>query len=205
MVSPINRKPDSLLYAGWITMSALSIPIAWGITFLVITQIEKIIGDTILVNGQTHITEDYLASFILFPLLGLLIGLSQYLLLLRYLPKMGWWVATTFLGWTLPIISLQFVFSLFQIGQMNNSMISRAIPFFLMGSLLGLMQWFVLRKNVRNSGWWILANAAGWGLAIAITSGDISNSLAVLTVSLLPPLITCVVLWILLTWSRRID
>jgi len=199
------RKPDSLLYAGWITLNALSIPIAWGITIIVITQIEKVIGGTILVNGQTRITEDYLASFVLFPLLGLITGLSQYLLLRRYLAKMGWWVAATFLGWILPFIILQLVFTVFQIGQTNFAIILRTSIFFLMGGLLGLIQWIVLRKKIQFAGWWILANSLGWGLAILITSGNISNPLANLMVALLPPLVTCVALWVLLSWLPRKD
>ncbi|PKL41571.1 MAG: hypothetical protein CVV42_21240 [Candidatus Riflebacteria bacterium HGW-Riflebacteria-2] len=153
MESSITRKPDSLLYAGWITFNALCIPIAWGITFFVITQIENVIGGTILVNGQTRITEDYLASFVLFPLLGLITGLSQYLLLRRYLAKMGWWVAATFLGWILPFITLMLANSFFQIKQMDDSTISTSILFFLMGGLFGSIQWLALRKKIRNCVW----------------------------------------------------
>lgn len=203
MLTSNNRKPDLLLYAGWITLNALCIPIAWGITIIVITQIEKVIGGTILVNGQTRITEDYLASFVLFPLLGLITGLSQYLLLRRYLAKVGWWVVATFLGWILPFTIMQLVFTLFPIGEKNFASILRTLIFFLMGGLLGLIQWFVLRKRIQDAGWWILANSLGWGLAIWITGGDISNPLANLSVALLPPMVTCFTLWVLLSRLPR--
>ena len=203
MLTSNNRKPDLLLYAGWITLNALCIPIAWGITIIVITQIEKVIGGTILVNGQTRITEDYLASFVLFPLLGLITGLSQYLLLRRYLAKVGWWVVATFLGWILPFTIMQLVFTLFPIGEKNFASILRTLIFFLMGGLLGLIQWFVLRKRIQDAGWWILANSLGWGLAIWITGGDISNPLANLSVALLPPMVTCFTLWVFLSRFPR--
>lgn len=203
MLTSNNRKPDLLLYAGWITLNALCIPIAWGITIIVITQIEKVIGGTIQVNGQTRITEDYLASFVLFPLLGLITGLSQYLLLRRYLAKVGWWVVATFLGWILPFTIMQLVFTLFPIGEKNFASILRTLIFFLMGGLLGLIQWFVLRKRIQDAGWWILANSLGWGLAIWITGGDISNPLANLSVALLPPMVTCFTLWVLLSRLPR--
>jgi hypothetical protein len=30
------------------------------------------------------------------------------------------------------------------------------------GALLGLFQWLVLRRHIQNAGWWVLANAAAW-------------------------------------------
>jgi hypothetical protein len=39
----------------------------------------------------------------------------------------------------------------------------------LMGASLGFAQWLVLRRHLTNSGWWVLASAAGYGLGSEVT------------------------------------
>jgi len=43
-----------------------------------------------------------------------------------------------------------------------------------LGALLGVAQWFVLRRHVRRAGWWVLANALAWagGMAVAFFGAD---------------------------------
>ena len=205
MLTTESRKPGWLLYPGWVVLSALSIPLAWGITLVVISQIEKVIGDTIQVGGQTRITEDYLASFVLFPLLFLFTGLLQYLILRHYLPGMGWWIPATALSWLLPFGIMRLVYFLLPAGLAVDSTLLNALLIALMGSLIGLIQWLVLRKHVRQAGWWILACAVGWGLAFLVIGPSISSTLDVVIVALLPPLVTCLALWALLDWLPRRD
>lgn len=38
----------------------------------------------------------------------------------------------------------------------------------LFGGPLGILQWLVLRKQVRRSGWWIAATAIGWAVGYAV-------------------------------------
>ena len=99
-----SRKPEWYFYPGWVVLSAISIPIAWVIYWALISQVEKVMGGTIQVGGQTRITEDFLLLYILCPALGLVTGLLQYLLLRRYLLRMGWWITATTLGWSLAFI-----------------------------------------------------------------------------------------------------
>jgi len=205
MLTTERRKPGWLLYPGWVVLSALSIPLAWGITWVVISQIEKVIGGTIQVGGQTRITEDYLASFILFPLLFLFTGLLQYLILGHYLTGMGWWIPATALSWLLPLGIMRLVYFFLPAGLAVDSTLLNALLIALMGSLIGLSQWLVLRKHVRQAGWWILACAVGWGLVFLVTGPSISSTPDVVVVALLPPLVTCLALWALLDWLPQRD
>ena len=106
MVARDNRKPDLVFYPAWVVLSAISIPIAWYIALAIISQVEKTVGGTIQVGGQTHVTEDFLLVYVFLPMLGLITGFLQYLLLRRYLPRMGWWIAATVLGWLLLFVVL---------------------------------------------------------------------------------------------------
>jgi peptidoglycan/LPS O-acetylase OafA/YrhL len=168
------------------------------------SAIVRVVGDTIQVGGETHITEDYLFSYILFPLLGLLNGLLQYLVLRRCLPRMGWWIGATVLGWLLPLGIFRLVYFLFPAAMVPSTLMN-ALQLALLGGLLGLCQWLVLRKKVPRAGWWILACAVGWSLAFLVAGATISTDLDVWAIALLPPLVTCLAMWALLDWLPRRD
>ena len=71
-----NRKPEWYFYPGWVVLSVISFLVAWATCWALISQVEKVVGDTMLVRGQTHITEDFLLTYMYFPVLGLLDRLS---------------------------------------------------------------------------------------------------------------------------------
>jgi hypothetical protein len=91
------------LFPTWVVLSPLSICVAWLISWAIISRIEHAVGGTIEVAGHTRITEGFSLGYIFVPLLALLIGLLQHLLLRHYLSRMGWRIAATALGWLLGI------------------------------------------------------------------------------------------------------
>jgi RsiW-degrading membrane proteinase PrsW (M82 family) len=52
----------------------------------------------------------------------------------------------------------------------NEDRMDGVIMFPIIATMLGALQWFVLRKRITKSGWWILATAValGGGIALAI-------------------------------------
>jgi hypothetical protein len=94
--------------------------------------------------------------------MGMGIGLGQWLVLRKHLKQTGWWVLATVLplflqgafNWSLPSVTPSV-----QVGV--NTMLS-------LGIFFGLCQWFVLRGRVPYAGWWIAISIAGWGLALAL-------------------------------------
>jgi hypothetical protein len=188
-----NRKPEWFFYPGWVVLSAISIPIAWVIYWALISLIKKVVGGTIQVGGQTRITEDFLLLYILCPALSLVTGLLQYLLLRRYLQRMGWWIATTTLGWSLAFIGGSLLYRASYTTLDVNSMGFVALSIVLVGGAIGLAQWLVLRRRVRYAAWWILANVLGWG---ALIVGETFSSL--LAFLMMPAIATSFALWLLL-------
>ena len=188
-----NRKPEWYFYPGWIVLSVISFLVAWAICWALISQVEKIVGDTMLVRGQTHITEDFLFTYMYFPVLGLLTGFLQYLLLRRYLLRMGWWIATTALGWSLAFIGGSLLYRASYTTLDVNSMGFVALRIVLVGGAIGLAQWLVLRQCVQHAAWWILANVLGWGIAALV-----AGATYLLALSIIPAIATSVVLWLLL-------
>ena len=144
-----SRKPKWFFYPGWVVLSTLSIPIAWFISWVIISQIKRAVGGTMEVAGRTRITEDLMIDYVFFSLLVLLSGLLQYLLLRHYLPRMGWWIAATALGWPLGIAVVYLGYTIWPVALNANSMWSAA----LIGAVIGLAQWLVLRRRVPRAGW----------------------------------------------------
>jgi hypothetical protein len=179
-------------------LSAISIPIAWVIYWALISLIKKVVGDTIQVGGQPHITEDFLLLYILSPAIGLVTGIFQYLLLRRHLPRMGWWITATTLGWALAFIGGDLLFSTLYGTLDVDSIWSGPLMIVLVGGSLGPAQWLVLRRCVHHAAWWILVNVLVWGIVSLVTGGTISSLLDLLAFALIPGIATSVVLWLLL-------
>ena len=197
MMQADNRKPAWLFYPGWVALSAISIPIAWSITWAIVSRIVQVVGGRIQVAGQSHITEDFIGAYVLLPMLGLLIGVLQYLLLRRYLPRMVWWIPATVLGWALPLL-----LGLASVGWLPALAIdpvwSGALGFALIGASIGVCQWLVLRRRIHRATLWVLTSILGWGVSGLVTGETISSQLDVIAVALLPPTAASIAWWLLL-------
>lgn len=200
MISRSQRMPAWMLIFGWMGLSILSLLLAWWLTIVILKGIQDVIGGTIQVNGQTHITEDYLAAYVIFTLVGFLSGLLQFLLIRKFISKAGGWILATFLGWIIPFVIVKLLSLLDPTGLYVN--IFLAVPFLLMlaGGVLGLQQWRVLKLQVRHAGWWILISGLAWGLTGLIIGSTISETYDFWVLLLLPALATGLGLWLLLVW-----
>ncbi|MBI5877113.1 MAG: hypothetical protein HZB53_05625 [Chloroflexi bacterium] len=190
MIAGENRKPAWLFYPAWVIVSAISLPIAWVIAWAIMAQVVKAVGDTIQVGGQSHITEDFLFIYFILPVLGLVAGLLQYLLLRRYLPRMAWWVAATALGWSL-------LSALMGVVTFSAGVVPPAVVIALIGVATGVPQWLVLRRRVPRAALWILASVLGWGIAF-LPLGSSASQAGALTVALLPSIAASIAWWLLL-------
>lgn len=111
------KKPEWSFYGAWILLSVLSVPIAFVLSLLIMKLATMFVGDFIYVDGVPHITEDYLSSYSFVPLLGIVTGIAQYLLLIfglrelmaTFLPTCATAVTLAFLFNQNPLVELQSV------------------------------------------------------------------------------------------------
>jgi hypothetical protein len=94
-------------------------------------------------------------------LVGALLGLGQWFVLRRYLPRIEWWVIASFLGYAVG-------YSLVLVPIPAVDEFGPAKLVLGLGSTLGILQWLTLRGRVPQAGWWIIISLAGWALAIAL-------------------------------------
>ena len=112
---------------------------------------------------------------------GITVGTAQWLVLRRPMKSIRWrvWVLATaigaFVAWTLGMIPSTFMFAGADSGGAAPAQISdlviyalAAVMGFVLGLILGVPQWLVLRHHLPRSGWWVLANALAWMVGMVI-------------------------------------
>jgi hypothetical protein len=116
-------------------------------------------------------------------------------LLRRYLPRMGWWIGATTLGWFLATVIILF---LTEGLTMNANWFYFWIIPSLIGGSVGFGQWLLLRRRVPRAGWWIPATIAGW-LAVRLAAGEtLVGPLDIAYLAILPALATAVTFGLLI-------
>ena len=190
-----NEKPGWFFYFGWVALNVVAVIMAWYIAWAIISEVTEIVGSTIQVGGESHITEDFLFLYMLLPIIGLLTGILQYILLRRYLPQMVWWIATTFLGWLMPFVIGFIISRLFVRG---NSTVLIMLGMFVLGTTIALPQWWLLRKRVLLAWWWVLVFGLGWGMVGLLNLVTSDPFPVLLGIAVVPAIATSIACWLLL-------
>ncbi len=96
---------------------------------------------------------------------GAVAGALQWLVLRGRLARAGWWIAASTVGWAVGGIMLE-------AGRAGVAALPGEIPGWFLGGFLGgfgvvggvvagFLQWLVLRRQLAQAGWWIVASAGG--------------------------------------------
>lgn len=200
MLTANLEKPRWTFYLGWVVLNSLAIVAAWFLAWGLISLITRIVGDTITIAGEPRIIEDFLLLYVFFPIVGLLAGFLQFLLLRRYIPRLSGWILATFFGWLMPFITGFFILTV--LG-MENDPVSVMVGLLLIGASIAVPQWWLLRQRVGFAFWWILAYGFSWGLAGLLYLITTENPPALLALVLLPAMATAAACWLLLDWYPR--
>lgn len=120
------------------------------------------------------------------PTVGAVIGITQWLVLRPQVHQAGWWILASTTGWAMGTAVVTLVFPP-EVEVMAGAVL---------GALTGLAQWFVLRRWVRQAGWWIITSTLGWLVGL---TGIMGASLTGAVVGA----ITATALELLLRYTRR--
>ena len=174
-----GKLPDgrTRLWLRWVVANALGELVGLGITALVGAVFFSVIGEdtggsAVLALASVAVLAGTLAE-------GTSVGTAQWLVLRRPLPRLHWrtWAAATgagaFLAWTLGMIPST-VMSLGagssgQAGPEPDQMIVYSLAFamgLVLGPVLGLAQWLVLRRFVGRAALWMPANSLAWAFGM---------------------------------------
>lgn len=170
-------QPDGwTLWGRWVLVNALAEMIGLGLSALltasVFLQFEEQLGvwlgALVIVLGSTILE-------------GTAVGLGQWLVLRSVLPWLKartWWLATSagaFVAWVLGMIPSTVMNTTADAGnapapEMSDWLVfgMAALMGLVLGPVLGLPQWLVLRRRVAGAGWWVVANAVAWAAGMAL-------------------------------------
>lgn len=136
-----------------------------------------IAATTSVVSSNSESVNTVAPLYLIGALGGAALGLTQWLVLRRYIKHVGWWIVATAIGAVIAwLIGLQVGVMLILIF-FNNALFVKTSAallsaIFLLGTwagtVLGFCQWLVLRTHVRNGALWIAASALAWGLALLV-------------------------------------
>ncbi len=110
------------------------------------------------------------------------LALQQWLILRRWIPKVGWWAPVTLVAWAVgptvgfTIGALVSDLSGMALGAVSNvkelpSLVQTFVGYALVGVVVGGGQWLVLRRSLPRAGWWVLASALTWGFGELAAAG----------------------------------
>jgi hypothetical protein len=111
-------------------------------------------------------------------IIGLPIGLSQWIALRRLVPISILWVLTVAIGLLLSMLVLRAVPGRTWEYVDGESVVVLAAVYTAIGFMVGLIQWFLLRRQFPNSLVWLLGSSLGSGLGfgLVLASGLIYQS-----------------------------
>ncbi len=163
--SPAFKSPWRL-WSSWVLAytagSGIGLGLSWVFLLSSITQFNGISSD---IRGSIQFA-------VLSATIGGSIGIAQYCVLA---PRFsGRWIAYTVMGWTVGGFSAVLSASLVPFGAVPDY-IAITLPGAIWGAVLGASQWLLLRRQFRQSGWWIAANAACLAFGIALTRWAIGD------------------------------
>lgn len=135
---------------------------------------------------------------------GALVGVAQWVVLHRYIPRLPWrqWVLATaagaFIAWALGMMPSTLIeLSANTDGSASDPTFASlsdltvytlaALMGMVLGHILALVQWLVLRQYIHRAAWWILANAVAWAVgmvAIFVVAGLLTEEATTLDITL---------------------
>lgn len=170
------------MWFGWFLASA----VGWAIGWLVGGPVGEAVGWPIS-EAVDIVVGEILGGAAAWGALGLVLGTAQWLLLRRQIRKAGWWVPATIVGWAVvgslrwgqgPVMETA-MFAIIDGLEMTDwdviiplvgigiGMIGEGVA----GLLVGLPQWLVLQRPIRNAGRWVLISVLAWAVSGGVIGG----------------------------------
>ena len=88
--------------------------------------------------------------------IGSAVGIAQWLVLRRWISPVGWWVALSIIGFGVGKALAEAALPA------TTTLPGYALTGAIIGVVVGLAQWVVLRRSLASAGWWVPATSLAW-------------------------------------------
>ena len=96
-------------------------------------------------------------------------GIAQWLILRRRVRRAGWWVLASTVGSIVGMIgSVPVLLVAFSLIYAVGAIEAVVILWGMVGCVVGIAQWLILRRRVFQAGWWVLASTVGGVVAAEV-------------------------------------
>ena len=151
----------------WVLLTVVGWTIGFPLGFVLVAVAGWIIG--VPEGSDSILLKLGLDNAALFICIVAVVGLMQWLALRRVVRRAGFWVPASIIGFT--VSSSIHAVVCYVWGYPDNldhfpGTLVWAMAFVVGGTLAGVLQQRILRRQVCHSAWWVPASAVGWGLSI---------------------------------------
>jgi hypothetical protein len=188
MTAVLKARSGWGLYVPWVFANALGEMVGLGLTFAVGIGSAQLTGES---QGFGVAIGQGLLMVASGAIEGVIVGSAQWWVLQGVFPEIGRkaWVAATLVGalvaWTFgsipaTLMNMNAEPTVTTLAEPETALILLMAG--LMGALLGIVlalaQWIVLRRHVRNAWWWLPANSAAWllGMPVIFAAVDMAQN-----------------------------
>jgi hypothetical protein len=150
----------------WVLLTVVGWVIGFPLGFVFVAVAGGIIG--VHEGSDSIILKLGLDNAALFIFIVAVVSLMQWLALRRIFRRAGFWVLASIIGFTISSISHGVVCHIcgYPDDLGPHGALVWAVAFVVGGTLTGVLQQRILRRQVYRSAWWVPASAAGWGLSV---------------------------------------
>ncbi|MCP4411419.1 MAG: hypothetical protein GY808_02440, partial [Gammaproteobacteria bacterium] len=156
-----NQETDFIIWSSWFQWILANL--LAGVLAVYIVRVGALFLIASLVGGLFGIIIALVIMPITFGLAGFTIGIMQWAFLQRWVNWAKQWILPSSIVWAL-VGGVPFVIEM--TGLNVNIVILTAI----IGSAVGVIQWFVLSRQVNQAGWWILFSSIGLVIAVIVSA-----------------------------------
>ncbi|MFZ0033932.1 MAG: hypothetical protein WAK60_02945 [Sedimentisphaerales bacterium] len=148
----------------WVLLTSAGWIISFPLGFVLVAVAGWIIG----VHDDSILLKLGLDNAAVFICIATVVGLMQWLALRRIVRRAGFWVLASIIGFTISSSIHGVVCHVYgypdDLGPLGT--LVWVVAFVVGGTLAGVLQQRILRRQVCRSAWWVPASAAGWGLSM---------------------------------------
>lgn len=146
----------------WVILIAVFFLIGWFLGYLQ----GKYYASMLINNYVNEVLAEVIYFCISGAILGALVGLIQWIILQRKVSLSALWILASIAGLSASGLVAGLVSWIFSYSRnIGFDILSTVLIYTVGGTLIGLLQWPILRRKVTRAGWWVLASTLGWGLS----------------------------------------